>query len=270
MALEIRVREEIDSWEVSVIAPNRNPANYSDLVKPILYGIGIGVTATLCKDLSSSLPDNVPIDLLDYDIDIAVTEFKKSYLLANLERHGYSSTETGLAIGLSEVRKNAGVSLANILNRLFKSTASKMKVNPQLREQARKRLTYARDGVIAERRHALVEEAIEEIEKYIPLINPKTLLKRIIAGNVKKMAERFVALAEEEVTSRDSGNKFFDLPYHEAVNEFKRWYLAEQVKRHGSGVKAARHSGMTESDYSTRLHRFGLSVKEILKGGSEE
>ncbi len=250
MSLEQEVRKEIDSWDVTLLRLGDAEVRYSDLVKPLLYGIGIGVTEKIAMEIAPLANKK----FLDLPYQEATLQFKKTYLLQNLEKHDYSVTETAPALYPSCAPEIARQTLSHTIGEVFGLPARELRELQKVRTPSFDKETS----------QEYILQARTEIQRYAQLFPANTLLRRLLDDKAELMAERFVRVVVESV-QKDYPWELFDLPYGEAQTQFRSWYLTEQIKRHGSGAAAAKHTGQTPEAFRQATHYLGIKVAEVLR-----
>lgn len=252
MSLETEVQDSVNAWDISLIGPNSEEVSYSDLVRPLLYGIGIGITGKLVNEIQSYVGISQQEDYMDLDYPRAVRQFKREYLARHLKRHSFSGVETGVAIGLGNSRKTARESLAHILRREFGVHSAK-----KLRDETGD-VEYTEATKVDTQ---LVGLAIQEIERYSSFFR-QSIFRSLLDNKSKIIAEQFVGIAKRHFGVH---NHFFDMTYHEAIAGFKKWYLTQQIKESGSGTKAAEKVGLSAGAFRQLIHTQEIKVAEVLK-----
>ena len=252
MSLETEVRDSVNAWDIHLIGPNSEKVSYSDLARPLLYGIGIGITEKLVNGIQSSVGISQQEDYMDLNYPEAVRQFKKEYLGRHLKRHSFSGVETGVAIGLGNSRKTARESLAHILRREFGVHSAK-----KLRDETGD-VEYAEATEVDTR---LVELATREIKRYSSLFR-QSIFRSLLDDKSKIIAEQLVGIAKRHFGTH---NRFFDMTYYEAIDGFKKWYLTQQIKENGSGTKAAEKTGLSADAFRQLIHTREIKVAEVLK-----
>ena len=262
-SLESKVREEIDTWNISLgkIA-GRTPV-YAPFTRPLLYGVGIGVADKVLDRLKVLVGAVAPLKYLEMGYPEARKAFIRDYLYINLARHDYSVTETALGIGLSENVESARTWLANILRQETGHSAREIKRHPELVEAVRNEVLM----LDAETREGLVAYAKDEVQKYAPHL--PHLVGKLIQHNAQRMAERLVHVAESVGMAQGTW-ELLEVPYHEVVKQFEKWYLAEQIRIGGNGRKAAERAGVGYDSFRQLLYTRGMKVGEILSEGFTE
>ena len=262
MSLEQKVRQEVDSWDISVIGMNGKPVNYERLVKPICYGIGIAATEKgieLYRD-NIIVKDQVR-SYTPYRFNEATERFKKDLIIYQYLKEGsVEGVARVLSVGRNE---NTGrVILCQILGRnglRFREISA----NPE-------RFRYT--GNISEFEiddSEVISILNKEIRAYLEIIKP-TLLRRLISENSRNMATRFSLVAknivqeENLVDSRVQFKEYEKMSLKEAVEQFKANYLRQQFKESGyKGKLAAERSGISYGSYKELMSRRKISMRKL-------
>ncbi len=264
MGLEQKVRQEVDSWDISVRCMNGKPVNYERLIKPIYYGMGIAVTEKgieLYKD--NIIPKDQVKIYTSRKFDEAVEEFKKDLIIYQYLKEGTakgtarvlsagSNEDTGRVI-LCQILKRNGLTFreisANPERFRYTDNISEFKIDDS-------EVIFTLDG---------------EIRVYSEIIKPR-LFQKLILENSQNMATRFSLIAKnivQEENPIDSGIQFREyenMPLEEALEQFKANYLRQQFIESGyNGKLAAERSGISYNSYKEHMSRRKISMRELKK-----
>jgi hypothetical protein len=256
--LESRIREEIDSWDISIEKANGNQVQYLDLVKPLLYGMGIGVTEKIRDELETTKTSHK--NYWDMDYQSALEEFRKDYIIWHLAQNDFSAKRTAVAIELANSAEVGRTSLAHILQ-CYNITATDVKKEPEKYLGQLTQSTFEQDN------DTLVAHAKKEISRYASCINP-ILLKRLISRNSLYMAERFVEIAKQTVTGEvPESMPLFAFNYQDALEKFTVVYLKEQFYRSGMKTSlAAKRAGLSDdSSFRHMLLKRRIRISDLKK-----
>ncbi len=253
MELEFEIKKLIKEWDLTLIRADSQKVNYQKQAENILYGIALGVAESLLDKLFSSVSSSPSKKFLELPYHKAVNQFTREYLIKNLKKHNYSVSATGEAILLGSSKENASSSLSNIIKREFGISARELiKMKYETFESA-----YIDDD-------ELEASAVQEMEKYCRLFNA-SIFKSLLVNKSEQIAKDLVFVAKNYFLAEQINPGFFSEKYKDAVKEFKKWYLTEQIKKNGTSIGAAKKSGLTDGAFRQLIFRQRIKVAEILE-----
>ncbi len=249
MNLEEEVVKEVNSWEISLIRVDKEEVNYSDFVKPIIYGIGIGIVKKL-RDLLIEKSNFPKIkSYLEFDFETAVKTYKRDYLLHHLIRCDFSSRRTAEEIfqpkspeesrqRISKILAEIGLNLKEIRDNPYKYMHNNVSINGPIKEEE------------------LIKFVENEIKRYADCITLK-MFKDAITTSSRELAKRFVRIGKQ---SLEDIRLYLGLNFNTAQELFKLNYLEKQYhKNHMNIEKAAEASGMTLKKFKANLANLGAT-----------
>ena len=249
MTLETDVKNVIDGWNISMTDTNSQPVSYSDLARPLFYGICLGITGKLVDTIKQTRP-SLAKELLDLGYHAASARFVKEYLMEALAKNKFSGRETGLYIGLSQNPENARTGLRSLIYRQGTSI-EELKHEYESRQKV--------DDV------QLEGLADVELKRYIDLFR-SSFFRSLLVNNSKNIAQQLVQVAKgnyDEDMSWEFRN-LFSLKYNTAVEEFTTWYVTKQIESAGTSQKAADRAKITHQAFKSLCYRQKVKVADVL------
>jgi hypothetical protein len=241
MSLETDIRQEVRSWDINV-SRIKKPVLYADLIEPILYGISVGVTETLLAKMEPGNSPDSPTHILDMRYKDAIESFQKEYLIQKFEENEFDEVRTAHAIGIGGSPASARANLNRRTQRLFGTKPSKMK-------DIDKHEHLQPDEISDEE---LERIGVSEIKRYGELLT-RSLFRNLIEKNAEKISKKLLSFVKSRF-HKPYQPSFSEMKEKEALLNFRKWYLTEQLNRGGTTAKAAELSGLdSDTIFRARL-----------------
>ena len=263
--LELRIIEEIDTWNIQLRYGNRSPDKYPERAKYSLYGLGIETAKriyTKAKEIQKenegqnrNYSDN--IDYSNFSFKEATKKFKKEYILSQLKKHNNVPHEAAEASGVT--------------NDAFRHymMASKIRVR-----EMRKSLPKTDNPAKPEEIFNPVEIAEQVIDSYNDTF--KGRLNTLVAYNKQMIANKISEVVDEIIQNQDPDSKtglylqddYTGLNYEDAKSQFRKDYLKHMINKHYcKNLKpVAKAIGIPYSSMPITLKRAGIkNFKDALK-----
>ncbi len=227
MSLEQKVRQEVDTWQISLRTATGHRIEYEPLIKPLYYGIGIIVT----------------------EQGVRLYEQKWNELQKQNKR----------VQGISTVGDVVKETIKRVIDKPFSAISFDVlaamcaaKFCGKMPEPANYTIY---DAIIT-------EKLADEIKKYAKIV-PQILLKRLIEDYAGMMAGRFAVIAKECVQfPTDHAEKTLDIAdSHQLIDTLKTEYYRQQFIAAGfDGHKAAERCGVNYNAFKVYMSERGLSM----------
>ncbi|MFZ5954835.1 MAG: hypothetical protein ACOYT4_00235 [Nanoarchaeota archaeon] len=256
MNLEQRIRNKID--EINLALNLDSKVDYSDLINPFCYGIGIVIAERSICYLNEYLPKNHK-NYTDFNFNEAVEEFRKDLIIYQFLKKGtIIATAKALSVGGNE--QNGKIILCQIIKRNglnFKE----IKKNPRKYQCSINAIPEIDDDYI-------IDNINKDVKRYIEILKPGSF-KSLIDNNSKNLSSKIFSLVKE--TLRNYENKFYmkgyeNLSLEDSSELFKKNYLIQQLLNANCDISlAAEHSGISYGSFKEHLSRRKISVSELRK-----
>jgi ribosomal protein S16 len=263
--LEQKIVQEINSIEISIGPSEDRQIRDIDLVKPLLYGIGIDVTKNLIEQMESKTK-YFKKDYLEYNYENAIIEFQKDFLLHNFAKAGFDKKQAGINMGLGKDHSESPrIVLNQIARRLgFDSTILEDYLGdyePQIQIQLSQ--------------EELIKISKDRIKRYCGYgkeIGKGIIKISSICDFLEKKSEmlskKFIDLAKEyakiPLVESPSVQRYDGLTFKDALKQFKIDYLRAQFYLCDmDGNKMARKLGKKQSAIRVLLSDYGIPMTQL-------
>lgn len=261
MSLEQRVRQEVDSWDVSVRGLNGQPVHYEGLIKPVYYGMGIFVTEKGLKLYSDHMVvGDEPKNYSNLHYDEAVEEFKKDLVIYEYLKRG-TAKAAAKVLSVGNNGESGRVILCEILKRSG-LTFREISDNPE-------RFTFQYDSRFIISDENVIDNLNNEVKRYSEIVKP-ILFQRLINDNSRNMAVRFASLSKElaqETFPKSLGlnmDEYSGMTFEEALELFKGNYFRQQFVESGKdGKLAAERAGISYGSYKEHMSRRKIRMRKL-------
>jgi hypothetical protein len=247
--------EEIDSWKISITNANGEPVSYTNLVKPIYYGIGIDVTKKIISKLAKL---NLDEYYFEGSLKTELARFRRDFLADYYAKNNYDAEKTAKELKITNplrvgaIFRECGTNIKEV-RKAYKQRIFRFWLSDQVL------LDQKNDGNHAE----ILRYATEEIKKYDTIVNVGLIRGDRMNQYRDQMATKFVNIALNYTTNA-AIERYLGLSYKEAYTLFKKEYLLKQFFRHDqNAIEAAKHADLTPNDYRQALYSFGISINKL-------